>query len=487
MNSLHGVELTFKEIERTFFEIGCEVARTLMQQFMETTDNELAKSRNKSELRHKGNRTTAIKTLMGEVPMKRVLYKRVRDDGSAEYVFLLDEVLGLDTIGKISPNLTEKILGNICETGYREVSKTVSELTNQTISHQAVWNVVQSVGEKQIEAEKQLVEKFKANKLSGTKEVPILFEEADGVWLSMQGKSRKGCSRGRKELKVGVVYEGWEKRYSGSKEYRTVEKTLFAGYMKPEEFKNVRDAEVARKYNVDEIKLRVLNGDGAAWIRNGHDLETDIFQLDPYHIAKYVVRNIADKKDRRQIMKWLKAGEFDKFFARIHELKYECGGVETEVKKLTVLEDYIRNNIEGVLSYKARPGIEIPEPPEGLEYRNMGTMERNINIFADRMKGGKSWSEAGATNLAKIIALKAGKGFNDKIAVLVLGQLSERLTERFEETIRRVNKSMGKAKRESVYPVQKGQIPFSNAKVTNGRKAIRAMFDLKPFTEMVYR
>lgn len=56
-------------------------------------------------------RTTTVKTLMGEVPMKRTLYKRTNEDGAPEYVFLLDEALGLDTIGNISPNLVERLLG----------------------------------------------------------------------------------------------------------------------------------------------------------------------------------------------------------------------------------------------------------------------------------------------------------------------------------------------------------------------------------------
>jgi len=52
---------------------------------------------------------------------------------------------------------------------FREVSQVVSELTNQTISHQGVWNVVQAVGEKQAEAEKRMVEAFESDKLSGKK------------------------------------------------------------------------------------------------------------------------------------------------------------------------------------------------------------------------------------------------------------------------------------------------------------------------------
>ena len=487
MNSLTGTKVTFKEIERSFFEIGCEVSKMLMGEFLVKLDEELCKNRNKVELRHKGARKTTVKTLMGEVPLKRVLYKRFKEDGSTEHVFLLDQELGLDTIGLISPNLVEKVVEHSCEMSYREVSQAVSDFTNQSISHQGVWDIVQTVGEKQQETEKRMIETFKEGNLSGSKEVPVLFEEADGLWLSMQGKSREKSSKGKKELKVGVVYEGWEKRYPSSKEYKTFEKSAFAGYMKSEEFKSLRDAAVAKKYNIDEIVYRVLNGDGATWIRNGHDLEVDIFQLDPYHLAKNVIQNVYDKQARRHILRWLKNGEIEKALNKIDSLKHECGGLEKEVKKLTALESYINSNIDGIVVYKDRKNVTLPEAPDGLEYRTLGTMERNVNIFAKRMKGAKSWSEKGANNLSKIIALKMGKGFKDKVSALISGKLSERVTSRFVETLSSTQVAVKKTVKKSLYPLHQGQIPFSNSKVTNGRKAIRSMFNLKEFSEMVYR
>ncbi len=487
MNSLPLDTLKFKEIEKDFFEIGCEIARIGMQQSLELLDKELMENRNKAEFRHKGIRTTTIKTLMGEVELKRAIYKHIKEDGTIEHIYLLDESLGLDTIGNISPNLIEKIADHICEMPYREVSRAITEMTNQSISHQSVWNVTQLLGSKQEENENKLIKSFENNKLSGSKEIPLLFEEADGLWLSMQGKSRKGSSKGRKEIKLGVIYEGWAKRYPSSKEYKTVEKIAFAGYMKPDKFKTLRDAAVTEKYNIDEIQYRVLNGDGAVWIKNGHDLETDIFQLDPYHLAKSVVRNVPDKQARRHIMSWLKAGEFENFFAKLENLKYESGGLEKEVKKLTTLEEYVRNNIKGIVNYKNRTDLKLPAAPNGLEYRNLGTMERNVNIFAKRMKRAKSWSEKGANNLSKIIALKMGKGFNAKIANLVSGNLSEKLTERFNEIITTTKVSINKIAKKSLYPIHSGEIPFSNCKVTNGRKSIRNMFDLKTFSEMIYR
>lgn len=480
----------FKEIERNIFEIGCEFARMLMEELFEKMDKELSESRDKEKLRHKGRRKRTIKTLMGEVSVNRAIYRRQNEDGAYEHVYLLDEALGFDTIGTVSPNLVEKILGHICEMPYREVSKAVTELTNQTISHQGVWNIVQIAGEKCAEAEESLIKELKAGKLQGDKEVPVIFEEVDGLWLSMQGKSKGKAKRCKRELKMGVVYEGWKKRYSCSKEYKTVGKMAFAGYEKPEKFKDIRDALIAKKYNVDEIKYRILNGDGASWIKHGQDIEpeTSLFQLDPYHLVQSVVRNVADKRARGQIIRWLRKGEFEKAFSKINKLKYECDGLAVNIEKLETLEKYIENNKEGIVPYTERKNVEIPESPQGIEYRSLGTMERNVNIFAKRMKGAKSWSEKGASNLSKIIALKIGKDFKDNIAALVSGKTSERLAERFDEDLKNTKReTLKKAAKKSIYPMQKGEIPFSNCKVTNGRKAIRGLFDMRVFSELIYR
>ena len=85
MTSLHAKDLTFKELERIFFELGCEIARELMQQVLGHADQELAENRNKAELRHGGKKKTTIKTLMGEVTIRRNIYKKVAEDGRTEY------------------------------------------------------------------------------------------------------------------------------------------------------------------------------------------------------------------------------------------------------------------------------------------------------------------------------------------------------------------------------------------------------------------
>lgn len=367
------------------------------------------------------------------------------------------------------------------------MAQTVSELTNQTISHQGVWNVIQAVGQRQEKKENELVKVYKNNELRGTREVPILFEEADGIWLSMQGRSRKKRGNGRQELKVGIAYEGWEPRYPSSKEYKTVGKTAYAGYYQAKEFHDLREATVAAKYNTDEIKYRILNGDGASWIKHDHDPIECIFQLDPYHLSQSIVRNVKDKRARTQIKEWLGKGQFSKVYGKIEALKYQCDGLTSEIKELNALESYIRNNENGIINYKNKEEITIPPPPDGMEYRNLGTMEKNIDLFAKRMKGAKSWSRQGATNLSKIIALKIGENFHAKVASLVSGKVSEQLTERFEETIANTRNAVDRTFKKNIYPLHRGVIPFSSCKMTNGRRVIRSLFNMKDFGDIIYR
>ena len=75
----------------------------------------------------------------------------------------------------------------------------------------------------------------------------------------------------------------------------------------------------------------------------------------------------------------------------------------------------------------------------------------------------------------------------DKIAALISGQVSDRLTDRFEETISNTKKTVDKTIKKNIYPLHKGKIPFSNCKMTHGRRVIRNLFNMQDFGELTYR
>ena len=172
-------DLSFNRLEKEIYAYGCQIAREILKSVLEAMDKRLAEERDKSKYRHRGGRDTSIKTLMGEVEFSRVIYESKDDEGRKSFIYLLDELLGFDTIGLISTNLAEKIVENASITSYRNAADNITELTGQSISHGGVWNVVQALGQK--------VKKVKPDWLKQQRRINCVgkgssgsFEEADG-------------------------------------------------------------------------------------------------------------------------------------------------------------------------------------------------------------------------------------------------------------------------------------------------------------------
>ena len=475
-------KLSFNSLEKEIYKKACEMACNALSNILEDQDKKLANERDKSKYRHKGRRKTTLKTLMGEVSFGRNVYEHIDVEGRKSFVYLLDQHLGFDTIGLISTNLAEKVVENASITSFRNAAKNISELTGQSISHGGVWNVVQALGEKVKEAETNYVESLERNQLHGEKEVEILFEEADGVYINIQGKDRPRSGK-KLEMKVAVAYEGWKEL--SKNRFELVNKIAYAGFENASMFYKKKEAMIAKEYKVDEIKMRILNGDGAAWIKHGMD-DTVHYQLDPFHKNKAILRNVSDRVQRKRILKLLSENKIEDVLVYIDVL---ANSVEDErtAKKLRDLYTYFNENKHGLIPYQER-NLDIPVPPEGLIYRNLGTMEHHIcDIIAQRMKHRKaSWSINGAGNLAKLLAAKASRQLHDVIEKFSKIVLSEEKTIEIIQTlsVAKTPKKDGKGKDGNI---QKGSIPFSNCSVTNGRKAIRNIFSMKGFGDLVYR
>ena len=395
--------VTFKELERNIFNSACEWARNSTAELLETYDKYLADSRDKKAYRHKGKRTTTVKTVYGEVSYQRAVYETIDDTGHKKYVYLLDETLDLAQVGLISTNLAEQLVGGIVEMSYRECAEKISTMTGQKISAMGVWNVIQSLGSEVCKEEEELVVAHKSKQLQGNKEAPVLFEEADGVYLRLQGRDRQTSQKGKAEMKVGLAYDGW--KCIGKERYQLNGKVAVAGFSKAKDFQEYREAAIAEIYNLDETEVRVLNGDGASWIKKVKDKST-CFQLDPFHKYKAIKDKVIDKRAAKSIRELLDEGNIEEMF-RYLEIYRNSLSEDIEIEKIDDLIRYFKNNREGLLPYQ-KQDINFPASPEGLEYRNMGTMENHIwSIIAKRMKHNHtSWSKRGGNHLAKILAKK---------------------------------------------------------------------------------
>ena len=397
--------ITFKQIEQEIYKKKCQEAQEETKALLEEYDKYLFRGRDKKIFRDKGVRGTAVKTVFGEVEYSRHVYQMTDEFGVRHYVYLLDEVLKMERVGQFSENFIDCLVSGITTQSFRGCAKSLSETTGQTISAMGVWNIVQKLGGRLGEEEKKLSKANEKGLVAGVKEAPVLFEEIDGVYLTMQREDRKNNPKGIAEMKVGIAYDGWIKESEGR--YTLDGKVAFAGFSKAPEFHAALEAKIAAEYNLDETQLRILNGDGADWIKNVPDAET-VFQLDTYHRNKEILKKIPYKEARQAIQDYLQEDDTEGLFEYL-ETYWNSLTDDTEIKKVEELIKYFRENREGLISYNRREDLTIPKSPEGLEYRNMGTMENHIySIVAQRMKHQhRSWKKKSATNLAKLLAKKS--------------------------------------------------------------------------------
>lgn len=409
-------EMKFNDLEKKIFKFVCFLGCMIIKMILEKQDKKIMKARNKKKYRHKGLRETSVNTVMGEIKYKRAMYE-IEDSGVRKTVYLLDEKLKINVDGKVSSNLVEKVIEIVPITDSYRKSETVLETTtNTSLSHEKIRKMIIKIGDKITNKEKEERKLFDKNQLvAGLKEITALFEEADGLWINLQGKDRKRKLEENKqkaektnkefnsnmkiktELKLHVMYEGWRKNDT---RHSLINKQYIAGIMKPKEIAKLRDARVFRQYKIENIKLRVVNGDGAKWTK-GITSKNGIYQKDQFHIMQEIVRDVP-KEYRNIIIELINTKQFEKIQGAIEGLKYELGGEYTAIKKLNKLQSYLSSDLE-----RYQDLVEVPEAPEGIEYRNMGTQESQIfsRLKKRFCSGRKAFSIHGANALSKICVL----------------------------------------------------------------------------------
>lgn len=404
--------ITFKELEEKIFAYVCDVAVEMTKIVLESYDKELHDQRDRKEYRDKGLRATTIKTVYGDVSYRRHVYQTKDEEGHTAFIYLLDKSVKMDRIGLISVNLAEKITSCITESSYRATAKTITDTSGQNISRGGVWNLVQRIGERVREEEAHMVKEMKTDTLKPEKEVRILFEEMDGVWLKLQGKDHKSIPK--QEMKVATIYEGWEKEGS-----RLCGKKVLAGMDRSRDFHEKREAQIRSIYEADEIEYRILNGDGGSWIKDPYEPDA-VFQLDRFHIRQEIKRKLNEDKEATKNVEALFDAEKTEEMLEYIEMYADSVDSPDEgdkrAKKARELYDYLNNNKEGLKPYQSR-GLKLPEPPEGMRYGNMGVQEnQNCTVITNRMKGKRRrWSVSGADHMAKILYRKENNELTETI------------------------------------------------------------------------
>ena len=411
----------FSDLAKAAFEYSLAFGRELVRRIVEERDAELRAERDTARYVNKGKRKTCLKTLLGDVEFERTVYVDKSVPEGQHCVFLLDEDLGIETVGLVSPDACEAIANAICETTYRGAAQMLSEMTGLTLSPQGVWDVVQKLGAYRGEQLERLSELAKAKKSEGCIETKLLYEEDDGVWLPLQGKDRKKYGPS-KEMKVGIAYDGvlWSGGKSGKERRELHNKVAYTSFDSAAEYRERKEGLVASRFNVKGIKLRIRNGDGAGWVQGFGN--ADINVLDVFHRNKALLSNVQDPDYRKLLMKQLYDKNIPLLLACIEVLIDNEEDPKVQEHYRTLLS-YYKGNEDGLLSAYDRD-IPIPDTskPGVIHHARLGSMESNVfTLVGNRMKGRRAcWSIRGATNLANLLCLYHTTGFAGMFADFAL-------------------------------------------------------------------
>ncbi len=469
--------ISFKTLEQRIFQYVCMLAVEITRILLEEYDKDLMKNRDKKRYKAKDSHKTTIKTVYGSVTYSRRYYEVLDEAGHRErYTSLLDDAMQMDKIGLMSSNLAEKIAMIVTESPYRVAAETINSTCGQSISHGGVWHFIQKLGERICKEEESSVSRADADETKGEKVVPVLFEEMDGIMIKMQKNRKKAAS---KEMKVATTYEGWDEELEKEKRSTLVNKRTIAGMENGEEFHKKREAQIREVYAADEIKQRIVNGDGGSWINEPNDPDA-IIQLDRFHIYKAIKKYIGDKRMISEIEDLFHQEKYDEMLESI--VVYADSVVTNDEgdkrsREAMKLYKYLfdnRNALKPYQSYENR----IPEPPDGIIYKNMGVQEnQNCTLITMRMKHRRMrWSENGANNMAKVLYRKENRELGETIDRYMDGLIFLEHTSKVLDVLSAGRAPKRDGKGNPYVDVINYKMPILEAMQTASRRAFRRAF-----------
>ena len=171
----------------------------------------------------------------------------------------------------------------------------------------------------------------------------------------------------------------------------------------------------------------------------------------------------------------------------IEYLKYETGGEEKAIKKLNVLQNYLKTGLPRYRDILKEQNRELPKPPKNIEYRDMGTMESQIfTVLKVRLcSGRKAFAKKGANYLSKICAEYSEKNGEIEIekieSEIPVDNSIEEWIKEIEENARK-NKKVNRADR-----VLTEEYNYAQVNLIEKTPQLKEIIKLLQPTELIYR
>lgn len=467
-------EIKFNDLEEKMWKKKMQEGLEELKTQLMAIDTKLLKNKDNKQLIVKDFQKTTIKCKFGDLEFYRRRYKLTKNN-KTEMVYLLDIYLELGYSGQYSQSIVELVLKEATEKSYRKTAETISKTTNVSITHTVARKILIDFSKKHIEkTEKEKLKLYEKGFIEGQKELKIVFEESDGIYISKQNRIKnKKARKGKKlksEIKIGIVHEGFEKRYSN--DFRVKNKQMVATIKNAKYLKRLVDMTIGTTYKESTIEKIVINADGAGWCKNIAESPKERYQLDMFHIQKKITEAVTDKEYKTLMSNIVKTNKPKDIFNIIYNYKVELeyDENEEELKKVKELEEYLKNNEKGLLRYQYDLGLnqEELEKLDETEYRNLGTEESQMYCGCrKRMKKNRtSWSDVGAEAMVKVISYIKSNLLDDLITGKMEKTIQKELSERIEEP-REVKKiKLGQIKSATKNSILESLTGFRKQKVT---------------------
>lgn len=372
---------TLKEIESKLFEELQDVFQEVLVSILTDLDEWLMNNRDFSRFKNREKQETTIATMFGPITINR---RRYRDEIADKRIALLDHYLAFDGSDSLSPFLTEMaVKWAIKGPSYRDSRDRFCDLLGyQVTSHETIRQAVLKVKPKHVPSNQSFPKKKK----------DVLFIEVDGLHVHKQQSTRKN-----REIKIGIVHEGWRKKHPSSRNYELKNKSYWATLDNHEVFWEEFSRYLYGKYEITKDTQIVINGDGAPWIRKGIDyFPNAIYTYDRYHLKSWIRRSFTHRTTKERRRAYVAADENDPLALIVAVSEAELAeNDEGKKKEISDLRQFILDNMDALRDYREI----IRSRNEDLDtswMRPMGSAESNMNLFSRRLKKqGYSWSKDG--------------------------------------------------------------------------------------------
>ena len=235
-----------EEMETTLKKKADSFILSMMAAYLHSLDQAIVEDkagrRKKGIVIERKDEKRELYTAFGQLRFMRTYY---HDKRNQNYVYLLDQAVGLESYNRVSGTVTVELVEHAQESSYGESSRHV---TGDVISRQTVMQKL------------RLLKDLKIEPPSDKRNVKILHVDADEDHVPLQN--------GRNAIVPLIcVYEGV--KYNG-KRGQCINPHYISSYGKTTEEVWLETVDwIYNSYDVDNIERIYLHGDGASWIKEG--------------------------------------------------------------------------------------------------------------------------------------------------------------------------------------------------------------------------